>query len=165
MASVGACGSLITLLVSIFAGLSTGANVLISKSIGAKDMQKTRSAIGTALTVGLLSGLILMLYALIFAKELLLLMKCQPDVLDLATLYLRVYFLGMPIMMLNSFLIAALRATGDSVRPLIYMILSGSINVIANIFFVTVLHLTVEGVAIATVISSGVPLFFALIRF
>ena len=92
-------------------------------------------------------------------------MKCQPDVLDLATLYLRVYFLGMPIMMLNSFLIAALRATGDSVRPLIYMILSGSINVIANIFFVTVLHLTVEGVAIATVISSGVSLFFALIRF
>jgi len=164
VAAVGACGSLISLLVSLFMGFSTGANVLISKRIGARDEEGTRRAVGTSLAVGFLSGLLLMAVALIFAREFLVLMNCQPDVLDMATLYLRIYFLGMPILMLNSFATSVLSASGDSVRPMVYQMISGVLNVVANIFFVTVCRMTVEGVAIATVLSSAVTLTLVLIR-
>lgn len=161
VAAVGACGSLITLMVSLFTGLATGANVLISKRVGANDESGTKKAIGTSLTIGLLSGLLLMAVALLFARRFLIWMNCQPDVLDMATLYMKIYFLGAPIMMLNSFSVAVLRSEGDSVRPMLYSILSGITNVLANIFFVTVFDLTVEGVAIATVLSSLFSLILA----
>ena len=164
VAAVGACGSLITLMVSIFTGFATGANVLISKRIGANDEKGTRRAVGTALVIGLASGVILMAVALIFARRFLILMNCQEEVLDMATLYMRIYFLGMPIIMLYNFVAAILRADGDSLRPMIYMIVSGCVNIGANIFFVTVFNLTVEGVAIATVLSSAVSLVLAMIR-
>ena len=105
-----------------------------------------------------------MIVALLFARKFLILMNCQPDVLDMATLYMKIYFLGSPIMMLNSFSVAVLRSEGDGVRPMLYSILSGAINVIANIFFVTVCYLTVEGVAIATVLSSLFSLILAFKR-
>lgn len=164
VAAVGACGSLITLLVSLFTGLATGANVLISKRIGAGDEHGTKKAIGTSLVIGLLSGVVLMIFAVTFARKLLILMQCQPDVLDMATLYMRIYFLGMPILMLSTFVSGILSASGDSVRPMFYMILGGSINVAANVFCVLVFHMTVEGVAIATVFSTAVTLVSALIR-
>ena len=164
VAAVGACGSLITLLVSLFTCLATGANVLISKRIGAEDEIGTRRAVGTSLTIGLISGFILMAIAQLFARQFLIWMDCQPDVLDMATLYMRIYFLGMPILMLNSFTVSALRASGDSLRPMIYMLISGATNVVANFIFVSVFHMTVEGVAIATVLSSALTLTFALIR-
>ncbi len=164
VAAVGACGSLITLMVSLFTGLATGANVLISKRVGAKDADGTKRAIGTSLSVGLFSGMLLMIVALLFARKFLILMNCQPDVLDMATLYMKIYFLGSPIMMLNSFSVAVLRSEGDSMRPMLYSILSGITNVFANIFFVTVFHSTVEGVAIATVLSSLFSLILAFKR-
>ena len=161
VAAVGACGSLITLMVSLFTGLATGANVLISKRVGAADESGTKKAIGTSLTVGLFSGIFLMIVAWLFAKRFLIWMNCQPDVLDMATLYMKIYFLGAPIMMLNSFSVAVLRSEGDSMRPMLYSILSGITNVLANVFFVTVFHLTVEGVALATVLSSLFSLLLA----
>ena len=164
VAAVGACGSLITLMVALFTGLATGANVLIAKRIGAEDSDGTRRAIGTSLTIGRLSGFILMIVALIFSRQFLIWMNCQPEVLDMATLYMQIYFMGAPIMMLKAFTIAALRSTGDSVRPMIYSLLSGATNVIANIFFVLVFNLTVEGVALATVLSALLTLVLALIR-
>jgi putative MATE family efflux protein len=164
VAAVGACGSLITLMVSIFTGFATGANVLISKRIGANDEKGTRRAVGTALVIGLLSGIVLTVVALIFARSFLILMNCQEDVLDMATLYMRIYFLGMPIIMLYNFVAAILRADGDSMRPMIYMIVSGCVNIVANIFFVTIFDMTVEGVAMATVLSSAVSLVLAMIR-
>ena len=164
VAAVGACGSLITLMVSLFTGLATGANVLISKRVGANDESGTKRAIGTSLTVGLFSGILLMVTALLFARRFLIWMNCQPDVLDMATLYMKIYFLGSPIMMINSFSVAVLRSGGDSVRPMLYSILSGITNVLANFFFVMVFHLTVEGVAIATVLSSLFSLLLAAKR-
>lgn len=164
VAAVGACGPLISLLVSIFLGFATGANVLISKRIGAQDGNGTKKAVGTSLAVGLLSGVLLMIVALIFARQFLVLMNCQPDVLDMATLYMRIYFLGMPVLMLNSFATSVLSASGDSVRPMAYMMISGVLNIIANVFFITVCHMTVDGVAIATVLSSAVTLVLVLIR-
>lgn len=164
VAAVGACGSLITLMVSLFSGLATGANVLISKRVGANDEQGTVRAVGTSLTLGFLSGIFLMCVSLLFARKFLILMNCQPDVLDMATLYMKVYFMGSPVMMLNSFAHAALISSGDSARPMFFSILSGIINVAANIFFVVVCDLTVAGVAIATVCSSAVSLTLVLIR-
>ena len=164
VAAVGACGSLIMLMITLFTGLATGANVLIAKRIGAGDESGAKRAIGTSLTIGFLSGIILMTVALIFARRFLIWMNCQPEVLDMATLYMKIYFMGAPIMMLKAFSLAVLRSTGDSVRPMIYALISGATNVVANIFFVLVFNLTVEGVALATVLSGGLTLVLALIR-
>ena len=164
VAAVGACGSLITLMVSLFTGFATGAGVLISKRVGANDEQGTKKAIGTSLSIGLLSGVFLMLVSLIFARRFLIWMNCQPDVLDAATLYMKIYFIGSPIMMLNSFAVGGVSASGDSTRPMIYSMLSGVINVVLNIVFVAAFHLSVAGVAMATVFSAAFSLILVLIR-
>ena len=164
VAAVGACGPLITLMVSLFAGFSVGASVLISKRIGSKDEQGTKRAVGTSLSIGFLSGLFLMLLSLAFARKFLMLMNCQPDVLDAATLYMQIYFLGSPIMMLNSFAVAGVNASGDSTRTMIYSMVSGAVNVAFNVVFVAVCRLSVAGVAIATVLSASVSLVLVMIR-
>ena len=164
VAAVGACGSLILLLISLFTSFAAGANILISKRIGAGDEPGTNRAVGTSLIIGGLSGIFLAVFAGIFARKFLILMNCQPDVLDMAVRYLRIYFLGMPVLMLYNFVAAALRAAGDSTSPMIYMIMGGCINIVVNIFFVVVFHMTVEGVAIGTVLSTAVTLICAFIR-
>ena len=163
VAAVGACGPLISLFVSLFASFATGANILIAKHVGARDEERGRRATGTALVLGFLSGVILMIVAIIWARELLILMNCQPEVLDRAVVYMRIYFMGMPIIMLYNFVGAILRSVGDSLRPMIYMFISGVINIGLNVFFVAVCNMTVEGVAIATLTSNLVSLVLALI--
>ena len=163
VAAVGACGSLITLLVSLFTGFATGANVIVAKREGARDASGVKRAIGTSLVIGFVSGVILMIIALIGARQFLIWMNCRPEVLDMATLYMRIYFIGMPIWMLYNFVSAILRALGDSMRPMIYMLVSGVLNVLLNILFIGALGMTVDGVAIATVVSSLVSLILAII--
>jgi putative MATE family efflux protein len=163
VAAVGACGSLISMLVCLFSGYSSAANVVISRRVGRADVEGARRATGTALVLGFLSGVILMVVTLVFARQFLIMTNCQPEILDMATLYMRIYFLGMPITMLYNFVAAILRATGDSVRPMVYMIVSGVVNVFANILFVGALDMTVDGVAWATVLSKTVSLVLALI--
>ena len=163
VAAVGACGSLISLLLCVFGGYSSAANVVIAKRVGAQDMEGARRATGTALLVGFTSGVILMAITEIFAERFLILMNCQPDVLPEATLYLRIYFAGMPVIMMYNFVAAILRATGDSVRPMIYMISSGALNVVLNIIFVGFMNMAVAGVALATVLSNVAALTAALV--
>lgn len=163
VAAVGACGPIISLLVSLFASFATGANILIAKHVGAKDEVRSRKATGTALVIGFLSGFIMLIIAEIFARDILILMKCQESVLDLAVKYMQIYFLGMPVIMLYNFVAAVLRSVGDSLRPMIYMLVSGVFNIGLNIFFVAVCNLTVEGVALATFLSNLVALILALI--
>lgn len=163
VAAVGACGPIISLLVSLFASFATGANILIAKHVGARDEARSRKATGTALLIGFLSGFIMLIIAEIFARDILILMKCQESVLDLAVKYMRIYFLGMPVIMLYNFVAAVLRSVGDSLRPMIYMLVSGVFNIGLNIFFVAVCNLTVEGVALATFLSNLVALILALI--
>ena len=163
VAAVGACGSLISLLLCVFGGYSSAANVLIAKRVGARDVEEARKATGTALVVGFVSGVILMAITEIFAERFLIMMNCQPDVLPEATLYLRVYFAGMPIIMMYNFVAAILRATGDSVRPMIYMISSGALNVVLNIIFVGFMNMAVAGVALATVLANVAALAAALV--
>ena len=163
VAAIGACGSLISMLVCLVSGYSSAANVVISRRIGAGDEQGARRATGTALVLGLLSGLTLMTVVLLFSKQFLIMTNCQPEVLDMADLYMKIYFLGMPIIMLYNFTASILRASGDSLRPMIYMIISGIANVGLNFLFVGAFHLTVAGVAIATVLSNAIALTLALI--
>lgn len=163
VAAVGACGPIISLMVSLFASFATGANILISKYVGARNEEKGRKATGTAIIIGFLSGLIMMAIALIWARDILVLMKCQSEVLDTAVIYMRIYFLGMPIIMLYNFVAAILRSVGDSLRPMIYMLVAGIVNIGLNIFFIAVCKMTVVGVALATLISNLVSLILALI--
>ena len=163
VAAVGACGSIIAMMVCLFAGYSSAANVVVAKRVGAQDEYRSRRATGTALILGFVSGVILMVIAFIFARDILILTKCQEDVLDMATLYMKIYFAGMPVMMLYNFVAALLRATGDSVRPMIYMMISGVANVGLNVVFVGIFNLAVAGVALATVFSNVIALVLGLI--
>ena len=163
VAAVGACGPIISLLVSLFASFATGANILIAKHVGAKDEARGRKATGTAIVIGFLSGIIMLIIAEIWARDILILMKCQASVLDQAVKYMRIYFMGMPVIMLYNFVAAILRSVGDSLRPMIYMLISGVFNIGLNIFFVAVCNLTVEGVALATFLSNLVALILAMI--
>jgi putative MATE family efflux protein len=163
VAAVGACGAIISLLVNLFTGFATGADVLVAKNTGARNYDGVKRASGTAIIIALSSGTFLAIIVSIFAKDLLVITKCQADVLDLATLYMKIYFLGMPITMLSTFVSTILRATGDSVRPMAYMLISGFVNIGLNVLFVGVFKLTVAGVAIATVLSTLLALVLMLI--
>jgi len=153
LAAVGSTGSLINLLTNLFLGLSVGANVLVARYTGARQPKDVEETVHTALLTSLISGLLLAVIGFRFAHPLLRLMDTPPEVIDGATLYMKIYFLGMPIMMIYNFGSAILRAIGDTRRPLAYLAFAGFVNVALNLFFVLVLGMGVEGVAYATVIS------------
>lgn len=153
LAAVSSTGSLINLLVNVFMGLSVGASVLVARKFGAGDLKGVRTGVHTAVTVGGISGVIVGIIGFVFARPLLQLMGSPEDVIDLAALYLRIFFLGMPANMLYNFGASILRAVGDTRRPLYYLTVSGVINVLLNLVLVIVFHLSVAGVAIATVTS------------
>ena len=154
LAAVGANSSPINLLVNLFVGLSVGANVVIASLIGKGEARKISDAVHTVVAVALASGVFLLLLGQCVASPLLSLMKTPDDVLPLAVLYLRLYFLGMPFIMLYNFGSAILRSKGDSKRPLYSLAIAGVINVLLNLLLVIVFRLGVAGVAIATVISN-----------
>ena len=153
LAAVGSNSSLIALLTNLFLGLSIGANILAAKHFGAKDDAGLSKTVHTAMLLGLCSGLILTVVGVAGARQILIWMQCPANVLDLATLYLRIYFAGMAATMLYNFGAALLRAVGDTQRPLFYLFFAGIVNVVLNLFFVIVMKLDVAGVALATVIS------------
>ena len=151
MAAVGANSSPINLIVSLFTGLSLGANVVIGTFIGQNDERKTKEAVTTAYSISLICGLILVPVGLGVSRPLLVLMDTPEDVLELAVLYLRIYFLAVPFIMVYNFGAAIFRAKGDSNRPLLCLVVSGVVNVFLNLFFVIICGMSVDGVAIATV--------------
>ena len=156
IAGVGASTPLVNLLIGFFTGLSVGANVLISRCVGAGNKDGARRFVGTSVFVSIISGIVIMIVGVVLAEQMLIWTNCDVSVLPYATRYLRIYLLGMPIIMLYNFNSSILRAVGDTLRPLIYLIIGGVVNVILNIFFIVVVHLDIEGVAIATVVSNGV---------
>ncbi len=153
LAAVGSTSSLINLMTNVFLGLSIGANVLSAKYIGAGDKEHTGKVVHTAVTISLLSGVVLTVIGLIFAPQFLALMKSPDSVIGLASLYMRVYFLGMPAMMFYNFGSSLLRSKGDTKRPLYYLTAAGVVNVLLNLLFVIVFRMDVAGVALATIIS------------
>ena len=166
LAAVGGNGAVVNLLINLFVGLSVGTNVLIASYIGQGREDKAQEAVHTALAMALISGVFLIFVGILAARPLLLLMNTPGDVLELAVVYLRIYFLGMPFVMLYNFGAAILRSVGDTKRPLYCLLLSGVVNVCLNLFFVVVCKLSVAGVAIATVlanmVSAGLIVYFLL---
>jgi len=156
LAAVGSTGSITNLLVNLFIGLSVGVNVLVARHYGAGQEEEVSRTVHTAVIVSVVGGIILAIIGVVLAKPCLTLMDTPENVIDLSVLYMRIYFLGMPVMLLFNFGSAVLRAIGDTRRPLIYLIIAGVINVCLNMFFVIVLHMGVAGVALATVISQCV---------
>ena len=156
LAAVGSNGALINLLVNLFVGLSLGANVVAARCFGAKDDEGVRNTVQTSVTLGLVSGFFLAVVGFFAARVLLELMSCPEDVIGLSTLYLKIYFIGMPMTMLYNFSSALLRAVGDTRRPLFCLAVAGVINVVLNLVFVIGFSMSVAGVALATIISQTV---------
>lgn len=156
LAAVGATGSIVFLLTSVFNGLSIGANVVVAKLLGGQDEEKTSLAVHTSIFIGLIGGILLAVLGLFFSRTLLSVMSTPTDIIDLSNVYMQIYFTGAVFLLVYNFGSAVLRSKGDTKRPLIYLMISGILNVGFNMFFVIVLHMSVAGVALATIISEGV---------
>ncbi len=153
LAAVGSTGALIQLIINLFMGLSIGVNVLVARYYGGGQRQELDETVHTAVLTSLLCGVLLIFIGIALSRPLLELMSTPEDVIDQSVLYMRIYFAGMPVMMLYNFGSAILRAVGDTQRPLYFLTIAGIVNVLLNLFFVIVLHMGVAGVAVATVIS------------
>lgn len=153
LAAVGSTTSIVNLLVNLFIGCSIGANVLVARYFGAKRLEDLSETVHTAIAIGIVSGIGLTIVGIIGAPVILRLMKTPEEVLGLAIIYLRTYFLGMTAMMIYNFGAAILRAIGDTKRPLYFLMTAGVINVSFNLLFVIVFKWGVFGVGIATTIS------------
>lgn len=156
LAAVGSTGALTNLLVNMFIGMSVGANVLVARYYGGKQEDEVSRTVHTSMIVSAVGGIILAVLGIILAKPLLTLMDTPENVIGHSVLYMRIYFLGMPVMLVFNFGSAILRAIGDTRRPLFYLIIAGVINVVLNLWFVIGFHMGVAGVALATVISQCV---------
>lgn len=156
LAAVGGNSPVINLLVNLFVGFSVGANVVIARYIGEGKSEKIKKTVHTVITMALICGAILAVLGYVVAGPILQLMNTPKEVLPLATVYLKIYFGGMPFFMLYNFGSAILRSVGDTKKPLYCLIISGVINVGLNLLLVIVFKLGVVGVAIATVTANGV---------
>lgn len=166
VAAVGANSPIITLIVNLFVGITLGANVVIANAIGAKDHATVHKAVHTSVVLALVGGLAMALVGELIAAPLLELLQVPADVFPLALLYLRIYLLGMPVILLYNFEAAIFRSVGAPRVPLVVLTCSGILNVLLNLFFVIVLHMSVDGVATATVLSNAVSavLLFRVLR-
>lgn len=167
LAAVGSNTALIGLLTNLFIGLSIGSNVLVAKYYGAKNKEALEKTVHTSMMLSIVSGIFLTVIGIIGARRILIWMQTPSEVLQLATIYLRIYFLGMLATMVYNFGSAILRSIGDTRRPLYFLFIAGIINIILNLVFVIIFKLGVAGVAIATVISqciSGILIFLCLIH-
>ena len=156
LAAVGSTGAMTNLIVNLFIGLSIGTNVLVARYYGGQKMKDLSDTVHTSVLASLIFGAILAVIGIVFAKPLLLLMGNPGDVIDQAALYMKIYFAGMPFLMLYNFGAAVLRAIGDTKRPLYFLSFAGVLNVLLNLVLVIVFHLGVAGVAIATIFAQAV---------
>jgi len=156
VAAVGATGSITALIVNLFIGLSVGVGVSVAQGIGAKQHEVVHRTVHTAIPAALCSGLCLTTLGLLLAKPLLTLMGTPSDVLPLSALYMRIYLCGMTFNMVYNFSASILRAAGDTKSPLIFLTIAGVINVVLNVIFVTVFHMNVAGVALATTTAQAI---------
>ncbi len=154
LAAVGSNGMIISLIVNLFIGVSIGANVVIAHYIGRQDEQGIKNSVNTVASLAIVCGIALLLIGVASARPILEMISTPDDVIDLATLYLRIYFLGMPFLMIYNFGSAILRSYGDTKRPFYCLVAGGIVNVILNLVLVICFRMSVAGVAIATVVSN-----------
>lgn len=153
LAAVGATGSLINLIITLFMGLSVGTTVVVAQDTGADEPSAVSRSVHTSIAISIIGGFIVMILGLVLCKPLLKIMGTPEDIINLSVLYMKIYFISTPATMVYNFAAAILRAAGDSRRPMYYLMITGTLHVIFNLFFVIVLHMSVAGVACATVIS------------
>lgn len=153
-AAVGCNGPIINLMINFFVGISIGSNVIIANYIGKQEENKIMDSVHTTMVIAIISGLFLLVVGIFLAGPILVIMDTPSDILDQAILYLKIYFIGMPFIMIYNFGSAILRSVGDTKRPLYCLTFSGVVNVVLNLILVIVFHLGVSGVAIATVVSN-----------
>ena len=162
LAAVGSTTSLTSLVVNLFIGISVGANVVVATSIGKKDNDKCQKTVHTAILFSFIAGAFLSVFGVVAARYLLELMDTPTAVIDKATLYLQIYFVGSIFNLAYNYGASILRAKGETKKPLYYLMLSGIINVLLNLFFVIILKIDVAGVAIATVASQAISAFLVI---
>lgn len=162
LAAVGSTTALINVFVNLFIGISLGASVLAARFYATGQEKEMSETVHTSITLALISGIAMGIIGVIAAKGALELMDTPDNVLNLSTLYMRIYFMGMPFFMLYNYGAAILRAVGDTKRPLLFLIISGATNVVLNLLLVIQFHLGVAGVAIATVISQCISCILVL---
>lgn len=163
LAAVGSTSPITSLFITIFVGLSIGANVVISRFLGAQNDKQVKKAVHTSLVLSVISGIIIALIGELIAKWLLVMMSTPAEVLDQALLFLRITFIGMIFLTIYNFESAILRASGDTKRPLYCLLISGVINVSLGLFFVVICKLDVAGVALATLIADATSALLLLI--
>ncbi len=162
--AIGTTSSFINLVLNTFIGFSVGANVVVAQRLGAKERDATSRSVHTALVVSVLFGAIGGAAGFLFARPILAGMGAEGQLLDLATLYTRIYFAGAPFLSLSNYLISIFRAKGDTKTPLYILTGSGLLNVLLNLFFVLVAGLSVEGVALATLIANAASAALLLLK-
>lgn len=150
---MGSTTALINVFTNLFIGISLGANVLAARYYAAGKTKEMSETVHTAIALALVSGVAMAVIGVVFARGALEIMGTPDDVIAKSTLYMQIYFCGMPFFMMYNYGAAILRAVGDTKRPLIFLIVSGVINAVLNLFLVIVFHLDVAGVGIATVIT------------
>ena len=163
LAAVGSTTSLINLFINLFIGISLGANVLAARFYAAGKDKEMSETVHSAMALALISGVAMLFVGLIFARGALELMDTPDDVIDQSTLYMRIYFMGMPFFMMYNYGAAILRAVGDTKRPLLFLVIAGVVNAGLNMFLVIVFRLGVAGVAISTVISQMISCVLVII--
>ena len=164
IAAVGANSPVIGVILNLFIGISLGTNVVIANAIGRKDKEAVEQAVHTSILAAFIGGLLVTLLGELFIGHLLTLLNVPEDVFPYALLYIRIYLLGLPVIFLYNFEAAIFRSTGDTRTPLKALAFSGILNVILNLIFVILFHMTVNGVAIATVIANIVSSSVLFIR-
>lgn len=167
VAAVGATSAITNLIINVFIGLSVGTGVSVAHAVGSKNEEETHRAVHTAIPAALIGGVILTVVGVCGARTFLTWMDTPDKVLELATLYMQIYFAGITFNLVYNFCASILRAAGDTKSPLIFLALAGVINVILNLVFVTQFHMNVAGVALATILSqavSAVLVMWALMR-
>ena len=164
LAAVGSTSALINLIFNVFIGLGNGASVCAANAIGARDDDRVKRYVHTALAVSFIGGIITMIVGFFLARPMLSLMNTDLSVIDSATLYVKIFFLGAPANLVFNFVAGLLRAAGDTKRPLYILSLSGIVNVLLNLLLVIVFHMDVAGVAIATIVSQYISVALVLIH-
>lgn len=163
LGAVGATGSLINLIVTLFMGLSVGTSVIVAQDYGAGQLEAVSRSTHTSIVVSIIGGLIVAVAGILLCEPLLMMMGTPQDILKLAVLYMKIYFIGIPATMVYNFAAAILRSVGDSRRPMYYLVVAGVVNVLLSLFFVINLHMGVAGVAWAAAISQYISMLLILL--
>ena len=156
LAAVGSTGSLTMLIINVFLGISIGTNVLVARYLGEKNRKEVSRTVHTAILAALLGGVGLGLFGITMARTFLSFMSTPDDVIDMAALYMQVYFAGMPVVLLYNFGSSIMRAAGDTKRPFYFLVVSALLNTGLDLLFVLAFDMGVEGVALATIVAQAV---------